>query len=122
MALSIRRAVSAVRGVLVSLRINKTPNCRSGSRNHGNDAPVCGKVLDAPDDGDDDGHEGKGTAVAEADQRSGDVGEARVVEGERGREEKIAQGEEEGRGEEKCEAGEGGAVFRGWGGARTVAF
>lgn len=110
MTLAVIRAISVVHGILVPLRIDQTPDGGSGGWNHGNDTPVGGKVLDSPDDRDDNRDERKGTAVAETNQGCGKVGESGVVEKNRGGEKEIADGEEEGGGEEKCKAGEGGAI------------
>lgn len=69
MALTIRQAitVTAIHSILISSGVDNTPERGTSRRHHGNDTPVRGEVLDAPDDGDDDGCEGEGAAVSEAD-------------------------------------------------------
>lgn len=52
-ALSVRRT-NSILGVLVSARIDHAPKSSAEGRHHGDDAPVRGKILDAPDDGDED--------------------------------------------------------------------
>lgn len=69
MALTIRQAiaVTAIHSILISSGVDNTPERGTSRRHHGNDTPVRGEVLDTPDDGDDDGREGEGAAVPEAD-------------------------------------------------------
>lgn len=90
MTSSIGSGTTRVHGILVSARIHNTPKRRPGRRDHSHDPPVRAKVLDAPDDGDDDGDEGEGATVAEADEGGCYVGEAWVVEGDGGAEEEVA--------------------------------
>lgn len=69
MTLPIRQSitVAAIHSTLISSGVDNTPERGTSRRHHGNDPPVRGEVLDAPDDGDDDGRQGEGTAVPEAD-------------------------------------------------------
>ena len=69
MALTISAITGAViHGILICRGVNNAPERGTSRRHHGNDTPVRGEVPDAPDDGDDDGREGEGAAVPEADQ------------------------------------------------------
>lgn len=86
---------------LVHPGINSAPDRGPGRRHHGHDPPVRAEVLHAPYDGDDDWGEGEDGAVAEADE-GGDEGEEWWVRLDgRGGEDELAEGEEEGAGEEK---------------------
>lgn len=69
---------TTINSILIRTRVHNTPNRRPARRNHSNNAPVRAEVLDAPDDGDDDGHEREGAAVAEADEGGCYVGEGWV--------------------------------------------
>jgi len=100
-----------IHGALIRPRVDDPPHGGPRGGHHGDDAPVGAEVLNAPDDGDDDGDEGEGAAVAGADEGGAEVEEARVVQRQRGREEEEAQREEEGAGEEEGHAGEGYAGF-----------
>lgn len=68
-ALTIGQAitVAAIHSILISGRVNNTPECGTSRRHHGNNTPVCGEVLYTPDDGDDDGSKREGAAVPESD-------------------------------------------------------
>lgn len=70
MALTIRQAitVATIHGILISSGVDNTPERGTSRRHHGNDTPVGGEVLDAPDYGDDDWRQGESAAVPEADQ------------------------------------------------------
>ena len=85
-------------GIRIPHAINDAPQRRAGRRHHRDDAPVRGEVLGPPDDGDDDGHEAEGGAVAEAEE-GGCRGEEGRVGGREGTEGEV---------DEACEAEEGG--------------
>lgn len=90
MTLSIGSCATRIHGILISARIHNTPKRRPGRRDHSHDSPVRAEVLDAPNDGDDDGDEGEGAAIAEANKSGSYVGEAWVLEWEGGGEEKVS--------------------------------
>jgi hypothetical protein len=78
-ALTIRQAaVTAIYGILISGRVDNTPERGTSRGHHGNDTPVRGEVLDAPDDRDDDRREGESAAVPKANQRGRQVEDAWV--------------------------------------------
>lgn len=64
--------------------VDNAPQGGTWGGHDGHDAPVGGKVLDAPDHADDDGDEAKGGAVAEADEGGGAEEGGRVVRDEEG--------------------------------------
>lgn len=66
--------------MLISPGIHDSPHRSARGRDRSHDAPVRAKVLDAPDHGDDDGRQGEGGPVAEADEGGGQVEELRVVQ------------------------------------------
>lgn len=90
MTLSILLFTTAVNGILIRARIHDAPDRRASCRNHSHDTPVRAEILDAPDDGDDDGHEGERAAVAEADEGGCYVGEGWVGDWEWGGKEEVA--------------------------------
>lgn len=68
MALAIRhtRASSVIQRILVSAGVDDAPERSAESRHHSDDTPVRSEVLDAPDDGDDNGRQGEGSTIAES--------------------------------------------------------
>ena len=54
---------------LVQRRVDRAPESGAKGGHHHDDAPVGAKVLDAPDDADDDGRHGEDGAVTGADER-----------------------------------------------------
>lgn len=83
---------------LIHPRVDGAPDGGAGGRHDGHDAPVRAEVLDAPDDGDDDGAEGEDGAVAEADEGGDEGEEGGVGLHGCGGEEELAEREEEGGG------------------------
>lgn len=93
-----------LRSLLVDHGVHGAPERGASRRCHGEDAPVGAKVLDAPDDGDDNGGQGEDGAVACADE-GGHSCEARgVVLHPAACEQDLAEGEDKGKGEEEGDA------------------
>lgn len=93
--------ITILYGTLIELRIEHTPHRSPDSRKHSNDPPIRGKVLNAPDDVDNDGDKGESAPIPDPDECGGDVEELGVVQGQRGGEEEEAEREEDGGGEEE---------------------
>ena len=88
-------SLGTIRGFLVHSSVHGAPEGSACSRRHGQNAPVCSKVLDAPDDRDNDGSEGKYGTITCADE-GGNNGEARsVVLNPACCEQELSEGEEE---------------------------
>lgn len=78
---SVNTAPDGIRRVLVPTGVDDAPHGGARGGHHGDDAPVGAEVLDAPNDGDDDGDEGEGATVAQPHEGGGEVEELRVVDG-----------------------------------------
>ena len=90
-----------IRRPLINSTIHQTPHRRANSRSRGDNTPISAEVLDAPDDGDDDGGKGEDGAVAGADGGADEPEEVAVVLEETGGEQELAEGHEEGEGDEE---------------------
>ena len=102
--------IRVVGAPLVDESVDGAPQGGAGGGGHGQNAPVCAKVLDAPDYADDNRGQGEDGAVACADE-AGDEGEARGVVLDRARgEEQLSQREEEGKGEQEGDSADGEAA------------
>ena len=91
MTLPVRRAGirALVDGILVRGGVDHAPKRGTNGGHHSNNAPICGKILDAPDYGDDDWSEGEGAAIAKADESSGQMEKRRFHQRERRSEKEI---------------------------------
>lgn len=90
-------------GPLIDGTVDGGPDSGPARRHGGDDAPIGAKVLDAPNNTDDDGSDAEGGAVTQAGE-SGDEREERgIVLDEGGGEKDLRKGEEEGTGKEEAE-------------------
>ena len=62
--MSLPSVTAATNAMLVHGAVHGTPEGPSYGGGDGDDAPVCAKVLHAPDEADDDGREGENATVA----------------------------------------------------------
>lgn len=95
---------AAIGAILVYRSINGTPDGCASGRRHGENAPICAKVLHAPYDRHDNRCERENSAIAGPDERR-DHGEARgVVLYPSGGEQELADGEDQCGAEQECYA------------------
>lgn len=93
MAMDMKTQVGGGTGICASLvdgAIDGAPHGGPPRRRHSNNAPVSAKILDAPDDADDDGDKGEGGAVAKTDEGGDERKEVRDVLDDAQGEEKLS--------------------------------